>query len=467
MSAAAPPRRLFPALASVLAAPSAWALLFAAYAGTAILFLALAMPPWQNPDEPNHFARAEQVSRLGFLVATPPPGQYAGGWIDPAIRQSQAAYETIKFHREAKVTRAMAAAAALHWGAAPSFTGFSNTAVYPALGYLPASAAILAGKTLGLSVPATLILARIASGIAAIAIATAAIRLAGATAPLLFTVVLLPMALAQMASPSQDSLMFAAAALAGALIAAALRTGSTSPRRLALLAACLGFLAAARPPYLPLAAIPLFLPGALKPRAAACAAILALALGWSALALATAGIAPFPGTDPAAQALRLLHHPWLIARVAAATLQTWGGMFAHSFIGQLGWLDVDLPPAYHALAWAGLGLAFFLAARASRTPLPTIRPRLALLAILALSVAAIALLMYLTWTPLGAPVIQGIQGRYFLPLALLAPALAVTSGLPRAPGHALHGQAHLALAALPAISIAVTAHAIIQRYYLG
>ena len=65
--------------------------LFAAYALFAVAFLAMNMPPFQNPDEQNHFTRAYQISNghlMGrtFAIASCPT---AGGLVDPNITASE------------------------------------------------------------------------------------------------------------------------------------------------------------------------------------------------------------------------------------------------------------------------------------------------------------------------------------------------------------------------------------------
>ncbi len=74
-----------------------------------------------------------------------------------------------------------------------------------------------------------------------------------------------------------------------------------------------------------------------------------------------------------------------------------------------------------------------------------------------------ALAQYLTWTVLGSPVIEGIQGRYLLPPALLLGLLVRPSA---APAEAQAGWLTAPVLLLPAFSLAVSVHAIVWRYYL-
>lgn len=74
------------------------------------------------------------------------------------------------------------------------------------------------------------------------------------------------------------------------------------------------------------------------------------------------------------------------------------------------------------------------------------------------------LLEYLTWTPVGQAWVVGVQGRYFLPVAMFLPFMlpAMRNGLPA-------GNARLprvALATFPIVSGVVTIVSVVRRYYL-
>ena len=76
------------------------------------------------------------------------------------------------------------------------------------------------------------------------------------------------------------------------------------------------------------------------------------------------------------------------------------------------------------------------------------------------AVLLIFLSEYLSWTSVGAAFVDGVQGRYFLPIALLLPLF-----LPEAPPSKSTGLL-LPLAAFPAFSIVIMVHSILLRYYI-
>ena len=132
----------------------------------------------------------------------------------------------------------------------------------------------------------------------------------------------------------------------------------------------------ARPPYAGFVLVLLTALVPLRLRLVGIIAVLAAVLGWVflnaphvVLPVFPAG-APFPaGTpDPIAQARGLMLAPWRLASLLSATSRVHGRELLLSFIGEPGWLDVDLPLAYHAAAWIILGIAFLLVFAAAGRP---------------------------------------------------------------------------------------------------
>ena len=91
--------------------------------------------------------------------------------------------------------------------------------------------------------------------------------------------------------------------------------------------------------------------------------------------------------------------------------------------------------------------------------------RLVVTAGLLLSAVGLFAAEYVAWTAPGNPVVEGMEGRYFLPLALTGAAVLPALGGARVAQ--LRAALVLAVAAFPVVSIAVTMHAVVARYYLG
>jgi uncharacterized membrane protein len=414
------------------------------FATLALLLLAPMMPPFQNADEAAHAFRADQLSHGELL------GHGQGGSVDAGLHNEAATFEPIKFHVDRKVTRAMYAP--MDWGGHME-AGFSNTAIYPPLFYLPAAAALAVARMMKLSVLHGLILARLASGAVAILAGTLAIALGEDAAVWIFAILLLPMSLSLTASLSQDAPMLAATALA---VVVCRRPGT--PRALVIATLLFALVAMARPPY---AAFALLLLGVQAPLVHRWCAVLLVVTATVCWGLAAAPLMQFTHTatiNPAAQMHQLLSAPWQIPALLVATWQTSHVGLLIGFIGSLGWQDVNLPGWYDRAACLMLGVALvvFLTAVKGRD-----RAMLLVPASIIAACGLVGLAEYLTWSGVGAPRIDGMQGRYFLAPALLIAALpAARRKLPWIDAT----EAFVWL--FPILSIAVTMNAIRVRYYV-
>ncbi|BAI76868.1 hypothetical protein AZL_f01080 (plasmid) [Azospirillum sp. B510] len=446
------------------------ALIYFCLAASTVLTLAWLMPPFQNPDELAHFQRIDQLSRGGLIGHRFGRG-YSGGAVDAHIEQAHAPFALLPFHPERKVSSDMLVRAErLGWGGEPTLNQFPNTSIYSPFCYLPAIAVVTAGKLAGLPLVETLHLTRAVNGLIAVAIATAAIAIAGAPAPLLFAVLTLPMALGQMAAVSQDGMILALTALAVALVTRGLAFGGWSRGSLALLCLCLAVASAARPPYAPLALLILALPGvAWRHRLAGAGTVVGVVVGWSLLAATLAQVVidqPDVFPNPTAQLHRLLESPGRILPIAVDTLTRYASSYAEQFVGTLGWFDVILPRWLHGAAAIGLALAM-VATLGGQAPgrMAAAPVRAAAAGGILLAAAAIFAIQYLTWTDVAGPVVLGVQGRYFLPLALMCGLVLLPFGRWWA-GGVPQAAARLVIAGLPFLFVPTMIGHIAERYYL-
>lgn len=116
--------------------------------------------------------------------------------------------------------------------------------------------------------------------------------------------------------------------------------------------------------------------------------------------------------NPVEQLHFVITHPF---RFFAVTLKHWlvNGMgLTEQVIGKLGWLDVDLG---YKLLGSYLTLLVLALVYSQGTERLTTRPKLWISAIVFSTFELIALAMYL-WTPFGVWRIEGMQGRYLLPI---------------------------------------------------
>jgi uncharacterized membrane protein len=192
--------------------------------------------------------------------------------------------------------------------------------------------------------------------------------------------------------------------------------------------------------------------------------VLAATLGWGLLNLKLIRPPVYPDgiVNPAMQLHGLMAAPGRLFVLFANTGRLYGYGLLKEFIGQPGWLDVNLPAwfglATYAVLAAALGLVVCTCRLSSRvSSLPP--------AAILVASAGLVLLQYLTWDRVGAPMIDGLQGRYFLAPALLVAAL--PSRRQRLPAQfmPLARAVQCCVLLFPVISLPVLLHAILLRYY--
>jgi hypothetical protein len=115
--------------------------------------------------------------------------------------------------------------------------------------------------------------------------------------------------------------------------------------------------------------------------------------------------------DEHAQVMFIEHHPLRALATIARDVGEHAWVYTHQMIGVLGWLTIPLP---RTLVVAIIALLVVVAATAG--PRLTRAQRIAALVIAIASIVTVELSEYISWTAVGANVVEGVQGRYFLPI---------------------------------------------------
>ena len=187
---------------------------------------------------------------------------------------------------------------------------------------------------------------------------------------------------------------------------------------------------------------------------------------WSALMATTTwinvGAFELIDANPAEQWAQIRQNPFVILQVAVTTITHNFLFYFDSFIGKLGWLDTKLPVAYHAAASAILCIAAIAAIVYPSNRLYSAKGCYIALGLL-ISAGGIFAIQYLTWTRPGSAIVEGVQGRYFLPLALAG------AGLLPALGNRWWLRIYWAFTAIvvlfPMVTVWVVMRQIMLRYY--
>jgi len=448
--------------------------LLTALLGVGALACLVLTPPFQTPDAGSHFLRAWQLAR-GQLFAEKRAAA-TGGELPRAAIADATRFSDLPFHAERKLSRTefrarLEASAPLTDESLRTldFAGFSNTALYSPVPYLPQAAAIALAARLHLRDLAAFYLASLAALFASLLCFFLAFRALASSlraAALAFVTGGLPMSLFLLGSLNPDGLTLSLCVLNAAL---ALRLRARFERRqflfflftAALISACktLYFFA-------PLAALALLCADinwisrtGLSRISMVLLATLMPTLCWS---LCTQHLfSPIvPGVAPLAQLDYTLHHLGEVLAGFATTLYSSRRDLWIMLVGQLGWLDTRLSRATINTATALLFAAAMLRTSPPSSPWSA-RDLLFRWSTFASFLIALCLSCYLAWSPVGGA-LDGLQGRYFLPFLFIL----LESLPPLLPAPGRWGQSALLGIAIAWSTVAIrTAATLAQRYW--
>ncbi len=432
----------------------------------ACIFISQLIPPAQSPDEGAHLKRAYLLTQ-GY-IRLEKQGNDLGGLIDSGFDQYLAAYFVALSQRQEKKLSANVKQDinSIVWSGKKTFSGTSGTVAYFPLLYVPQAVALATGEALGLTVDRSHQLARFCSLLAASLILWLAFLIYRPPLSVL-ALLLLPMSIFQMASPSLDGMANATALLAISCFMRIAQEGQSSkPWLLVLLSLSVFAVASCRAQLLPL--LLLIFVAYIYTRQKAylwvATSLTTLILFWMSAALQGVSIAPAENPPTREIVIYYLLDPLALLRVMGNTLSlTWlMEFYGKSFLGILGWLDSKFSERVYFLLTVLLALSFVFSTSFHRqTTAPSVRWVLLFCALSAVALIFLALLV--AWTKHPAQWIDGVQGRYFLvPTMLLAYALA--------PRFNEGWRSHLGvmtLVFLGLFSVTATTRLLVDRYYIA
>jgi uncharacterized membrane protein len=354
-------------------------------------------PPFQTPDEVGHFWRSYSVA-IGTLnpemTWRGPSAEVPGGvrklvgalWVTPGTPE-KVGMERLRSAHEVQLERE-----------APRAVTFP--AFYTPVPHAPQIVACFLGNSIGARPLYTFYFGRLCNAAVFLLLAFFAmrrLRVAGAVA-------LLPMALYLAASFSSDAMTLGVAMVLTSLVLAPSESESIGKLLIASL-----ILALCKPVYFLLPLVALVTIRKRLRFAVVLPIVLGVAISASVASrhyFAMRGDAP---VDANAQMQNVLDAPFRFAGIAANDLREHGLDYLEQMVGVLGWVDVPLPAP---LVWLTLLALILTAAPSTLSPLT----RVVALLIVIVTMGGIALSQYLVWTPPGATTVDGMQGRYWLPL---------------------------------------------------
>jgi uncharacterized membrane protein len=428
-------------------------------------------PPFQVADEHVHFLRAYHLSN-GSLKAVKRDERNVGAELPADIRRAIEDLLIPVMHKpESRLDReAFWRLLVKSPDSEKIFQNFHNTALYAPPAYIPQILAIWTGRLLGFNHLVQFYLARFAAAMTAWWLTLLALRRLPVGRWSLFAAALTPMTLFQMASASADALTIAYAFFFTTLVLNSATTDrGMSPKRLWLLLSLACAVTLSKTAYLVLPGLILLVPVNRLPRKrltqALCLIVpVVLPLLWTVWVqdiYIQGRRDPSRNIVPAEQLAHVIGNPFEFIATLAGTLTQNADFYRDSLIGYLGWLDTPLP---RWLIYAYL-IVLVLAASLDREKRQVLSgSQIAVIAgVLVANTVLIFLMLYLSWSDVGASVIEGIQGRYFIPLLPLALILISTISIPVK--HKWRGSMIVIVLAIAALAYAISCHALWHRYY--
>lgn len=415
---------------------------------SALLFGALLVfitPPFQSPDEYNHFFRAFQVSE-GRFYPEMLNNNRLGGHLPRSLDSLKNRFFYLKGDYAAKTSvSSVQNALVLRLNSNDrTFTDFPNTAIYAPTAYIPQAIGIGLSRYFTDRVLLLLYAARMANLLFWVALIGAALRLMPFQRQTMAFLALLPASLAISASCNADVLTNGLAFYGIAVFCSGLAAGNfhgaisggpaSSPGKSAATGAIV-LVALNKLVFAPLA----LLAGVagynrlahwkISLRRVFVPLLLALiaALWWGVKA--QRWFIPYdrydpavreaqtlnPGVNPPEQFRFILKQPLIFAETVVTSFVRAVPSAAAHFVGKFGWEKNYLPGWMLALLWLAMGLLVFTE---KNLLLPA--QRLWTAGIIFICVLLWAATMYALWCPVGARELDNWQGRYFVPLGPLA-----------------------------------------------
>lgn len=385
----------------------------------------VSIPIGAVPDERAHFKRAYEVSE-GYLI-TPVDKNNDSTVLFPVEIESNFFNPDATTHSSYKVYFSNIVKKD---SGKKMKTSYKNTSLYPFLCYLPQAIGIMIGRTLNLSILACAYLGRLMNLIVWCFTIFFSIRLIPYFKKTLAFIAFLPITLQEVTSLAADSLTIAACVLFVSYVLHLYydkRDQQITVKNFAVLALSGLCIALCKIVYIPLLLLILIIPSSrYKDKKTKyisnillIGAIVAIELIW--VKMCSIFLVEYtPGVNSGAQTLLVLQHPIYYCKALFASLISNGEFYINGFTGSsLEHFTVNLAGVYHYICIILLLLVGIKENKEAKklSDLALIKVIVSVL----LTTVLIFTALYIQWTPYHKEIIDGVQGRYFIPFIILIP----------------------------------------------
>ena len=443
---------------------------YLAIALVSVISFAIITPPFQGPDEEAHYVRTQYIAHGYFIPidVKNSPASLPSSLEDTlylTFFKDDIRGNTNNKYEPSRTSEALLMAFDKDSRYKPAMVTYSPVP------YLPAVPGVFLSNLLNLSPLFSMYIARLSLGIVAILLIFYAIKLIPHKKYLFAAVGLIPMLLFQQAVVTADSVSYALLALFVAYILYLRDTKKITRNQWLLLGLiCIG-VTLAKPLlylFLPLVLILIKKQAALKWIAGIAAVCVIVLFGWIVATSSKTETVIASGTpddiDSKQQLETLISDPKRVLRVAwNSYMTTFGDDEVRGVIGIFGAADTIYPLWMVTTYTFILGLLFSVNFEKKRVQIDRVWKWLAIVLCVGYFVA-VNLALYLSYTPVNFDIVYGVQGRYFLPILIVAAAAIFTGGfrIVKDDITKLKYFTVISIAVLILLALLIT----IQRYYL-
>ena len=377
--------------------------------------LFLLVPHAQSPDERAHLYRAYTFAHGDIFLK--PVGNSVGGDVDGGLIEYFNKYDYLPFKPFNKVSsKTLNEIKTINFSGITQKTTFSTHALYFPISYFPHALGFWFGEHFHLSVWETLNLIKIICSISILAILYAATKIY--PIPLASMILMLmPISVFQCVSATTDGIHFALTILILGLFCRLREFGYQKNLFLSMLV-CIFIIGTHRINLSLLAslALILFFNDPRKPYLLGGIGVFLLICAWIFFAMKFM-TQPQQPTGMLPVMIYYISHPLEVVRVFYNTFSNVELLefYRNSFVGQLGWLDYRVSHKFIIGTYAVLFLCVALEAARNYD-----RTRILLLLLSCLILLSTFFILLVQWTKFpGAQFIEGVQGRYLIPIAMI------------------------------------------------
>lgn len=398
--------------------------------GGCFLFI---IPPFQCPDEPEHFYRAYQISQGDFTGQK--ENQRLGGMLPQGVVDFVKPFYSLRWSTNKTTLAATFSNANLKLkDNEPVFKDFPNTAVYPPLAYLPQAFMIWVSRILHFRPLLIFYCARLGSLLSWIFLAYLAIKIIPGFKWLFVFLALLPMALFENSTVNADVFTNGISFLLIAFVfKSAFSDNALKIKDLAIITLLGVLLASSKIVYALLVTSSIIIPSKKFSSAqrkyffiaGMFGCVLLAMIFWSSLVnklyipynaynpAHLEGIGMIDSVDIHKQLGYIKSHPLYPFIVVAVSLVKMYSMYLPGYIGIFGWLELQLPVWLVLVAYAVILVVTFFDGKNSVSL--TQYDRMILVLTFLITLGTVLFSQLLNWTHTGGDLISSTQGRYFIP----------------------------------------------------